>query len=33
MELNEPAIAYGKQKVFIEAYLEMENTAIEKQVL
>jgi hypothetical protein len=31
MELNEPAIAYGKQRRYsIEEYLEMENTATEK---
>ena len=30
MELNEPAIAYGKQKISIEEYLEMENAAEEK---
>lgn len=30
MEVNEPAIAYSKQKVSIEAYLEMENAAFEK---
>ena len=30
MEVNEPAIAYGKQKISIEAYLEMENAATEK---
>ncbi|MEP6681993.1 MAG: Uma2 family endonuclease, partial [Parafilimonas sp.] len=30
MELNEPAIDYNKQKISIEAYLEMENAAIEK---
>ncbi len=29
MEVNEPTVAYGKQKVSIEAYLEMENAAIE----
>jgi len=30
MELNEPAVAYGKEKMSIEAYLEMENAADEK---
>ncbi|MGN6532946.1 MAG: Uma2 family endonuclease [Ginsengibacter sp.] len=30
MEVNEPAIAYGKQKVSIEEYLERENAADEK---
>lgn len=30
MEVNEPAVAYGKQKISIEEYLEMENVAIEK---
>lgn len=30
MELNEPAIAYGKQKISIEEYLQMENAAEEK---
>ena len=30
MEVNEPAIAYSQQKISIEAYLEMENAAIEK---
>jgi len=30
MEVKEPAVAYGKQKVSIEEYLEMENTSIEK---
>ena len=30
MEVNEPAIAYSKQIVSIEEYLEMENTAFEK---
>ncbi len=30
MEVNEPAVAYGKQKVSIEEYLEMENAALEK---
>ena len=30
MEVNEPAIAYSKQKISIEAYLEMENAAFEK---
>ena len=30
MELNEPAIAYSKQKISIEEYLEMENDALEK---
>ncbi|HEU5365211.1 MAG TPA: Uma2 family endonuclease [Hanamia sp.] len=32
MEVNEPAVAYGKQKVSIEEYLEMENAADEKHV-
>ncbi|CAN5389819.1 hypothetical protein BH10BAC2_BH10BAC2_44590 [soil metagenome] len=30
MEVREPAVAYEKQKISIEDYLEMENTAIEK---
>lgn len=30
MEVHEPAIAYRKQKVSIEEYLEMENAADEK---
>ncbi len=30
MEVHEPALAYGKQKVSIEEYLEMENAADEK---
>lgn len=30
MELREPAIAYGKQKLTIEEYLEWENAAAEK---
>lgn len=30
MEVKEPAIAYGKQKISIEEYLEMENAALEK---
>jgi Uma2 family endonuclease len=30
MEVNEPAIAYSKQKISIEEYLEMENAALEK---
>jgi Uma2 family endonuclease len=30
MELKEPAVAYSQQKISIEAYLEMENNAIEK---
>ena len=30
MELNEPGVAYGKEKTSIEAYLEMENAADEK---
>ncbi len=30
MEVNEPAIAYSKQKVSIEEYLETENAAFEK---
>ena len=30
MEINEPAVASGKQKYTIEEYLEMENEAIEK---
>lgn len=30
MEVREPAVAYGKEKISIEAYLEMENAADEK---
>ena len=30
MEVREPSIAYGKEKMSIEAYLEMENAADEK---
>jgi Uma2 family endonuclease len=30
MEVREPAVAYSKQKIYIEEYLEMENTSIEK---
>jgi len=30
MEVHEPAVAYGKQKISIEEYLEMENEAMEK---
>lgn len=30
MEVREPAIAYGKQKLTIEEYLEWENAAMEK---
>jgi len=30
MEVKEPAVAYGKQKVSIEEYLEMEESSIEK---
>ena len=30
MEVKEPAVAYGKQKVSIEEYLEMEQSSIEK---
>ena len=30
MEVREPAIAYGKQKISIKEYLEMENAALEK---
>jgi Uma2 family endonuclease len=30
MEVNEPAVAYGKQKYTIEEYLEMEEAATEK---
>ena len=30
MEINEPAVAYSKQKISIEEYLEMENAADEK---
>jgi Uma2 family endonuclease len=30
MEVREPAVAYGKQRISIEEYLEMENAAIEK---
>ena len=30
MEVHEPAVAYGKEKMSIEEYLEMENAAVEK---
>lgn len=30
MEVNEPVIAYSKQKISIEEYLEMENASLEK---
>lgn len=30
MEVNEPAVAYGKQKISIEEYLAMENASMEK---
>ncbi len=30
MEVREPAVAYSKQKISIEEYLEMENAATEK---
>jgi Uma2 family endonuclease len=30
MEVREPAVAYGKQKISIEDYLEMENASFEK---
>jgi len=30
MEIREPAVAYGKEKISIEEYLEMENAAVEK---
>jgi len=30
MEVKEPAVAYNKEKISIEAYLEMENASIEK---
>ncbi len=30
MEIKEPAIAYSKEKISIEEYLEMENIAVEK---
>lgn len=30
MEVKEPAVAYGKQKMSIEEYLEMENASLEK---
>jgi Uma2 family endonuclease len=30
MEIREPAVAYGKQKISIEKYLEMENASPEK---
>lgn len=30
MELKEPAVAYSKEKISIEAYLEMENASLEK---
>jgi Uma2 family endonuclease len=30
MEVREPVVAYGKQKISIEEYLEMENASMEK---
>ncbi|HEV8081994.1 MAG TPA: Uma2 family endonuclease [Chitinophagaceae bacterium] len=30
MDVKEPAVAYSKEKISIEAYLEMENASIEK---
>lgn len=30
MEVKEPAVDYSKQKISIEAYLDMENAAVEK---
>ena len=30
METREPAVAYGKEKISIEEYLEIENAAVEK---
>src|SRR6185312_3184920 len=30
MEVHEPAVAYGKQKISIKEYLEMENASMEK---
>jgi len=30
MEIRVPAVAYGKEKISIEEYLEMENAAVEK---
>ncbi|HYJ63362.1 MAG TPA: hypothetical protein VEV62_06440, partial [Parafilimonas sp.] len=30
MEVKEPAIAYSKQKISIEEYLETENASLEK---
>ena len=30
MEIKEPAVAYGKEKISIEEYLEMENASLEK---
>ena len=30
MEVKEPAVAYNKEKISIEAYLEMENASLEK---
>jgi len=30
MEIKEPAVAYSKEKISIEAYLEMENASMEK---
>jgi hypothetical protein len=30
MEVNEAAVAYGKQKISVEEYLEMENVSLEK---
>jgi Uma2 family endonuclease len=30
MEINESAVAYGEQKISVEAYLEMENASMEK---
>jgi len=31
MEVKEPAIAYGKQKISIDEYLEMENASSESR--
>ena len=30
MEIQEPAIAYNKEKISAKAYLEMENASLEK---
>lgn len=30
MEIREPAVAYGKEKISIAAYLELENASPEK---